>query len=65
MLIGYMRVSTANGGVVPWRVWEPTHVVQFHAQSEASASKKPAVWAWNPNYRKLEVAIQVASDCSC
>ncbi len=35
--------------VVPWRVWEPTPAVQFHAPSEVSASKKPAVWAWNPN----------------
>jgi hypothetical protein len=33
---------------VPWRVWEPTPAVQFPAQPEASASKKPAVWAWNP-----------------
>lgn len=28
-----------GSGVVPWRVWEPTHAVQFHAPSEASASK--------------------------
>ena len=34
---------------VPWRVWEPTPAVQFPAQPEASASKKSAVWAWNPN----------------
>ena len=29
-------------------VWVPTPLVQFHVQPKASASKKSAVWAWNP-----------------
>ena len=39
-----------DGGVSSWRVWEPTPVVHMHAQPEASASKKSAVWAWNPEW---------------
>ncbi len=30
-------------------VWAPTPLVQFHVQPKASASKKSAVWAWNPS----------------
>ena len=44
---------------------EPTPALQRPAQFEASASKKSAVWAWNPNHagdyiRNLLIAAPIA-----